>query len=852
MMMKTTKIDELMYKSNIGTKYKLMRFGFALMLFLGSLGFSNAVKAQDYPFTLADTINVTLDVETSVQETFKNPILGYNIFGFNSAVEKSLINTFNPTTMRFPHGLYANWYDWRTDQTRVFGTETFEYIHRNTENRIATISELNAINTFDRLNRKVGIDGLEQLNADKKETNQDLGYDVVWTLNMSVDGADFTNGSPETVAHYEDLIARGFNVKTVEMGNECFYPGQRSSIIPNATEYIARAKSIYAALKAKDPNIQLSIPLLRRGSFVNPDWNADLTQDTTYYDAITVHTYIGADPDNANNSDEAYSTALTARKSLASSTNDFVRPYSKDKPIWLTEWGVKSGGPNAASVLGMADCYLFMAENQDIYHRANWFSVNGKLNSFLIWDGNNIEYPLKKTGFGSTHEILKGIFENSTLLQSAVTTTQLVAGVNAVNARAVTKDGITTVFAINLTDKPAVFKLNLDGTPSNQTFLHETMAYDNVGQEKVLGIDVNPLSLVKDGQGEIILPPLSLNKITLKGEPVPIEYDVNFVAPANGAKMDMGTNLVVEANAGSAVTNVSLFIDDTLVRSITSAPYTWGEDTTVDVALKNLAVGFYKLKLVAENADIESISDSITIEVQDTSLQYPYAGIIKIPGKFEAENYDQGGEGFAYHDSDGSNQTGEFRNDGVDIGTGGSGYVIGYTNNSEWLEYTIDVEEDALYEMNISYASGRPGGGAIIGASLFDEGITLDSSFPLAVTGSWADYTQQSIGKFELSKGKHVLRITVVERGFNLDWIEFKKATNTSIENTFAKGTKVYPNPSSSGQFNLSEAQKWEVFSLNGIKINEGEGTIIDLSQNSKGVYLLKTQKESFKLIKIK
>jgi hypothetical protein len=108
--------------------------------------------------------------------TFKNPILGYNIFGFRSATEKALINTFNPTTIRFPHGLFANWYDWRTDKTRVFGTETFYYIHRGTElKEVTEIGELGPINTMDRLNMYVGIDGLEQLNNAKKATNQGAG-----------------------------------------------------------------------------------------------------------------------------------------------------------------------------------------------------------------------------------------------------------------------------------------------------------------------------------------------------------------------------------------------------------------------------------------------------------------------------------------------------------------------------------------------------------------------------------------------------------------------------------------------------------------------------------------------------
>ena len=804
-MIKTKSTFKSLVRCKTGIKYKLRRIHFVATLLPGLFGSYNLINAQDYPFTLPDTIHATLDVQTNVQEAFKNPILGYNIMGFNTSV----------------------------------------------------IGELRAIKTSDRLNWKVGIDGLEQLNKAKKAANQGVGYDVVWTFNMSADGPDFDNGSPESVAFYESLIARGLEVKDIEMGNECFYPSQRSSIIPNATEYIARAKSMYAALKAKDSTLQLSIPLLRRGSFVNPNWNADLTKDMSYFDAITVHTYIGSDPDNAANSDEAYSTALTARKSLASSTNDFVRPFSKDKPIWLTEWGVQSGGPNAASVLGMADCYLFMAENQNIYHRANWFSVNGKLNSFLVWENYNsngttkqrIKYPLEKTGYGSTHEILKSIFENSTMLESDVTTTNLVAGVKAVNARAVTKDGITTIFAINLTDKPAVFNLNLDGTPSKQIFLHEAMAFDNVAQEKALGIDANPLSVIKDGQGEISLPPLSLNKITLKGEPVPVEYAVNFIAPANAAKMDMGTDLVVEASAGNAVTGVSLFMDDVLVRSISSAPYKWGEDTSVDVALKNMQVGFHKLKLIATNADTESTSDSITIEVVDTSLQYPFAGIIAIPGKFEAENYDQGGEGFAYHDSDDNNQSGELRTDGVDIGTGGSGYTIGYTNNGEWLEYTIDVAEDALYEMHIFYASGRPGGGAVMGADFVDEGVALNSAFPLQVTGSWGNYINQSIGKFELTKGKHVLRITVVERGFNLDWIEFKKANDVGTENVLANSIHVYPNPSSNGQFNLYETQKWEVYSLGGSLVLKGEGSMINLGAYNKGLYLLKANGKFLKLI---
>ncbi|MBN1598076.1 MAG: Ig-like domain-containing protein, partial [Bacteroidales bacterium] len=50
-----------------------------------------------------------------------------------------------------------------------------------------------------------------------------------------------------------------------------------------------------------------------------------------------------------------------------------------------------------------------------------------------------------------------------------------------------------------------------------------------------------------------------------------------------------------------------------------------------------------------------------SITVTSTSVQTPYAGTIAIPGIIEAENYDNGGEGVAYHDNDASNNGGQYR-----------------------------------------------------------------------------------------------------------------------------------------------------------------------------------------------
>ncbi|PQJ76565.1 carbohydrate-binding protein [Polaribacter glomeratus] len=808
-------------------------------------------QAQDYPFVIDDNITATLDVQTNTTEEFRNALLGYNIFGFNSDLNKDFIRKFNPTTIRFPHGLFANWYDWREDKTRVFGDETFNYIHRDGAPKETTIGELFAIKFSDRNNIKVGIDGLEQLN---KERNLAQGkkFDVIWTFNMSADaeaGAD-TSESPETVAHYQDLISRGFEVNDIEFGNENFYPGQRSSFTPNASDYIARAKSMYKDLKAINPNIQVSVPLLRRGSFVDPDWNSKLTEDISYFDAITVHTYIGADPDNSSNSDDAYSTALTARKSLESSTNNFaLKNYHNhggnsnplQKPVWLTEWGVKSGGFNGASALGMADCYLFMSENQNVYHRANWFSVNGKANSFVTFDGNSVKYPLEKTAYGLTHEILKSVFENSTLLQSTMTTLNLVDDVKAVTARAVTKNGKTTVFVLNLTDKPVPFTLNMDGNLYADAFIHKAMQFNSVSHEPQIPIDQDPLSLIKNGTGAISLPPLSVNVIYLGSDDGSQNPKVELTSPLPFSTHLLGEVIPISANASDTngtITKVQFKINNVLLNvADTTIPYLESFIPT--------EVGTYKVSALATDTDAKETEVYTLIYV---TKQEPYSGTpIQIPGIVEAEDYDKGGQGIAYNDADTENRGGQYRtSEGVDIGAvDAGGFSVGYISANEWIEYTVNVQEAGNYNVNINYSSGRSGGGKF---SLATNENSLFDNFSLTQTDGWGEYEIITKENVSLEKGIQTLRLTTNSGAYNVDNLEFVKNT-LSLENTELKKLLIYPNPSKKGIFKINKPQDWEVYSVTGVKVLSGKKNSIDLSKFSKGMYILKTKTKIAKLI---
>ena len=84
--------------------------------------------------------------------------------------------------------------------------------------------------------------------------------------------------------------------------------------------------------------------------------------------------------------------------------------------------------------------------------------------------------------------------------------------------------------------------------------------------------------------------------------------------------------------------------------------------------------------------------------------------VAEIPGKLEAENYDEPGVGSigkSYMDNDSENKSLAYRQDGVDIEElkeeSGS-YVIGYTEKGEWLKYTVKVNESSNYKVTARVA----------------------------------------------------------------------------------------------------------------------------------------------------
>lgn len=165
--------------------------------------------------------------------------------------------------------------------------------------------------------------------------------------------------------------------------------------------------------------------------------------------------------------------------------------------------------------------------------------------------------------------------------------------------------------------------------------------------------------------------------------------------------------------------------------------------------------------------DTSAIPDPPTTAV----IQQPYK-VVNIPGKLEAEDYDKGGEGIAFHDSDNTNQGGKYRTDGVDIEATGPVFNVGYNQDGEWYEYTVNVSA-GIYKIDCRVAS-------IINNSSFNvqvDGATIGTVI-VPNTGAWQTYQTQSFTA-TLTTGKKVIRVNVTRGQFNLDWIQFSIATTT-------------------------------------------------------------------------
>ena len=203
--------------------------------------------------------------------------------------------------------------------------------------------------------------------------------------------------------------------------------------------------------------------------------------------------------------------------------------------------------------------------------------------------------------------------------------------------------------------------------------------------------------------------------------------------------------------------------------------------------------------------------------------QTPFGGKAwAIPGKIEMENFDEPGYGagndsYADNDSDDhgaeSNGGKSYREGtGVDIYKKATGYVVGYNQTDEWLEYTVDVAAEGDYTMFATVASAN----ATSGFKLSIDGDDITESIAVPKNDGEENYDDYSKVKanVKLPAGKHILRFTVTGDWMDIDYIQFaagKDAKDPDEGSEVAIRQKI--------RMNAIAAATYDVFDLTGKKV---------------------------------
>jgi len=317
--------------------------------------------------------------------------------------------------------------------------------------------------------------------------------------------------------------------------------------------------------------------------------------------------------------------------------------------------------------------------------------------------------------------------------------------------------------------------------------------------------------------------------------------EVKLTSPANNGSFSTLETITFTADASDkdgTIASVSFYSGTSLLGSDSTAPY--------GIEYSGMQAGTHTVTARAtDNQGQVAVSAAVTITLE--AHQAPYGtSPHQIPGRIEAEEYDQGGEGTAYHEADENGNEGQtdFRNDQVDIEatTDQSGsYNIGYALEGEWLEYTVNVAATGTY--NIELRAAVDGDGRNLKIEM--DGVNISGNVELPNTGGWQTWTTVTKNDVELTAGEHVMRITFNADYMNLNFIEFKMPAEA--DNSRYIGRKLLRNPLQSGfQIKLSGQFSYRLTDIRGSVIKTGNGKdFLDIGDGIvPGVYLISVRND--------
>lgn len=235
--------------------------------------------------------------------------------------------------------------------------------------------------------------------------------------------------------------------------------------------------------------------------------------------------------------------------------------------------------------------------------------------------------------------------------------------------------------------------------------------------------------------------------------------------------------------------------------------------------------------------------DSAKISVAAINqLPYPNANEPhQIPGTIESVHYDTGGEGIAYHDLEAANNgPGIRQNEGVDTEYSLGAGNVGWTEDGEWLEYTIQPIADGLYDIEINLASIYNTGKFKILINGEDKAGVIN----VPNTNAWNTFKPLTIKNVSIAKTNNLLRLEVVSGSFNFGKLTFSSVFPNALHDHYALEFSIYPTVVN-GYLHvkgLNTNALYSICDLSGKMLSEGEiepGDVISVSHLKSGTYLL-------------
>ena len=183
-----------------------------------------------------------------------------------------------------------------------------------------------------------------------------------------------------------------------------------------------------------------------------------------------------------------------------------------------------------------------------------------------------------------------------------------------------------------------------------------------------------------------------------------------------------------------------------------------------------------EIKISYSGSNLQSSDGSKLATFQDQIVENGLDVVYAIPGKFEAEDY--------------------FNESGIQLESttdNGGGQNVGFLDVGDFMEYKINIVQAGNYAVDIRTAALEEMGG--IKMELIDDRdrVTEIGDFVFPSTGDWQSW-QTSTENISLPTGQFILRVTITQPLFNINWFSFELLTGV-IDNDKIKQVSIFPNP---------------------------------------------------------